>query len=484
MEESGEKALPGYFIERQEQITAFYDGCAETRNSYIEKNRYYYSKMVQLMNFIMEPDKSILHLGSQTGYLLANIAAAKKIGIESSGKLRDIAAKNYPDLVFLQGTADPEAIDGAFDYVLVTNASEMVDPLSTLNNLRQGIAPGGRLILQTYNRLWEPMIWLAAKLGLKFPQPDQNWLSVSELSNILRLAGYDLLKVHRKFLFPFKLPFISYLLNDILGKLPLLNRLCISTVLVCRPIPARQAPETCSVSVIVPCRNEVGNVAAAIKRIPEMGSHTEIIFCDDKSTDGTAEEVLHQMAAHPDRDIKLYPGPGICKAQNVFAGFDQAQCDIVMILDADLTTMPEELPHFFSVLAEGHADFVNGSRLVFPMQGEAMRTFNIVGNKFFSKAFTFILGQPISDTLCGTKVFWRKDWPRIKPLTGTWGVEDKWGDFDLLFSASKLNLKIVDLPVHYVERVSGETKMNKRIANGLRMLAMCWAAWRKLVLAA
>ena len=185
------------------------------------------------------------------------------------------------------------------------------------------------------------------------------------------------------------------------------------------------------------------------------------------------------QALYPQRDIKLVAGPGICKARNVYTGFDAAKGDVLMILDADLAVMPEELPYFLEVLATNRAEFVNGSRMVYPVPREAMKLANMIGNQFFSWAFTFLLGERVKDTLCGTKVIWRNDWQRIRPLIDTWGKEDRWGDYELLFGASKLNLRISDLPVHYQERVYGTTKMNKRLKNGLIMLAFCWAGLKK-----
>jgi glycosyltransferase involved in cell wall biosynthesis len=224
----------------------------------------------------------------------------------------------------------------------------------------------------------------------------------------------------------------------------------------------------------------VGNVQHAIKRIPSMGKHTEILFCDDKSTDGTADEVRRMQALYPGKDIRLIEGPGICKAENVWTGFRAARGDVLMILDADLAVMPEELPIFFRVLVTGRGDFVNGSRLVYPMPHLAMKFANTIGNKFFGVLFSVLLDQRIKDTLCGTKVLWRKDWLRMEQNLGNWGVRDLWGDYELLFGASKLNLEIVEVPVHYQERIHGVTKMTKVVSNGLRMLRICWHAWHRL----
>jgi glycosyltransferase involved in cell wall biosynthesis len=244
-------------------------------------------------------------------------------------------------------------------------------------------------------------------------------------------------------------------------------------------VAPREEPDV-SVSVIIPCRNEAGNIRPAAERIPAMGSHTEILFCDDKSTDGTAEEVREMQRRRPDKDIRLVDGPGICKAENVWNGFRAARGDVLMILDADLAVMPEELPFFFRALVAGHGEFINGSRLVYPMQELAMKFANILGNKFFSLVFSFLLDQRIKDTLCGTKVLWRKDWLRLEPYLGNWGMQDLWGDYELLFGASKLHLDIVEVPVHYQERIHGVTKMTRVVSNGWRMLRICWHAWLRL----
>jgi glycosyltransferase involved in cell wall biosynthesis len=234
---------------------------------------------------------------------------------------------------------------------------------------------------------------------------------------------------------------------------------------------------------VIPCKDERGNIEDAIRRIPELGKATEIIFCDDKSTDGTPDEVKRVQALYPLRNIRLVQGPGICKSKNVWTGFDVAAGDVLAILDADLTTMPEELLYFIDAITSGTGEFINGSRLVYPVPRAAMKSANMVGNKFFGLVFSYLLNQRVKDTLCGTKVLWRRDWERLKPFRDTWGIEDRWGDYELLFGASKLNLRIIDLPVHYQERIYGTTKMTKVFQNGLIMLKMCWHGFLKLKLA-
>jgi glycosyltransferase involved in cell wall biosynthesis len=317
---------------------------------------------------------------------------------------------------------------------------------------------------------------------MKVPRTEQNWLSIADVRNLLTLAGFEALETHRIVLLPKYIPLLSGFLNRFCARLPFLSKLCMTQVVVARMLPPPISPGELSVSVVIPCKNEKGNVEEAVRRIPELAGRTEILFCDDQSTDGTAEEVLRVQAAYPDKNIRLECGPGVCKSRNVWTGFNAATGDILMILDADLTTIPEELPYFIDVIASGQAEFVNGSRLVYPVPKGAMNGANMLGNKFFSVAFTYLLGQRVKDTLCGTKVLWRNDWERIKPFLGTWGTEDRWGDYELLFGAAKLNLKILDLPVHYQERIYGSTKMTKVFRNGLVMLKMCWHGFLKLKL--
>jgi glycosyltransferase involved in cell wall biosynthesis len=249
-------------------------------------------------------------------------------------------------------------------------------------------------------------------------------------------------------------------------------------VIVARPKPEPKPESDVTVSIIIPCRNERDNVPLAVERIPEMGAHTEILFCDDKSTDGTPDEVERMIKAYPNRDIRLVHGPGICKAENVWTGFRAARGDVLMVLDGDLAVMPEELPYFLRALLSGSGEFVNGSRLVYPARKHAMKFANMIGNKLFGLTFSFLLDQRIKDTLCGTKVLWRRDWKRLESNLGSLGVKDLWGDYELLFGAAKLHLQICEVPVHYQERLYGTTKMTRVFSNGARMLNICFHAWR------
>ena len=456
------------------------DAIAEHRDDWIRSNRYYYDRLKRLLRFIVERSQRVLEVRCQTGHLLAAVEPARGVGVEIGQAMVECARRSYPELHFVQ--SDPEKLDlgEKFDYILFSNIFDTVDILRAFVQIRRHCEPPTRLVVINYNQLWQPILELASKLGLRSRFVEPNWVSEYDVHGFLNLAGFRVIRTHRLILFPRWIPLVSDLLNDYVAKLPGFRRLCMMQVLVARLQPEPEHEQDVTVSLVIPCRNERGNVEPAIERIPEMGKHTEIIFCDDRSTDGTDDEVRRVQTLYPDRDIRLVTGPGICKAENVWAGFRAARCDVLMILDADMAVMPEDLPDFFRTLISHRGEFVNGSRLVYPMPRQAMKFANMIGNKLFGMVFSFLLDQQIKDTLCGTKVFWRKDWLRLERILGSWGIKDLWGDYELLFGASRLHLEIVEVPVHYQERIYGVTKMTNVFSNGLRMLRICCRVWHRL----
>jgi 2-polyprenyl-3-methyl-5-hydroxy-6-metoxy-1,4-benzoquinol methylase len=479
---------PAALEERRERTRDQLAKIAARRESWINRNKYYYELLNRLFRFLVEPEKKVLSVRCGTGNLLAVVRPSNGKGIEICQEIVEIAQQRNPSFEFAVAFPDKQEFqeafkpDETFDYILFNDIGDTVDVLQALRNLRPLCKRHTRVLVTTYNRLWEPFVTFAEWVGMKVPRTEQNWLSTTDIRNLLKLAGFEALETHRIVLLPKYLPLLSGFLNRFCARLPFLSKLCMTQVVVARMLPPPVVPEELAVSVVIPCKNEKGNVEDAVRRIPPLAGRTELIFCDDQSTDGTAEEVLRVQSRYPEKNIRLEHGPGVCKSRNVWTGFDAATGDILMILDADLTTIPEELPYFVDVIVSGQAEFVNGSRLVYPVPKGAMNGANMLGNKFFSVAFTYLLGQRVKDTLCGTKVLWRSDWERIKPMLGRWGTEDRWGDYELLFGAAKLNLKILDLPVHYQERIYGSTKMTKVFRHGLVMLKMCWHGFLKLKL--
>ena len=459
---------------KQQQATA------ARRDRWIRSNHYFYDRIKRLLRFIVEPGKRVLDVRCETGHLLASVRPSYGVGVEISDAMVLYARQRHQHLQFVQADAEDLELNEKFDYILFHHIFDTVDILRAFERLREHCTSDTRLVVINYNQLWQPILEVASKIGLRSVFVEPNWVTDQDVNGFLRLAGFRPVRMHRLILFPKWIPLLSSLLNDFFGRLPGLRRLCLMQITVARPRPEPASERDVTVSVIVPCRNEVGNIQSAAARIPCMGKNTEILFCDDKSTDGTPAEIRRLQKLYLDKTIRLIEGPGICKAENVWTGFRAASGDVLMILDADLSVMPEELPMFLHALVSGEGEFVNGSRLVYPPQRYAMKFTNMIGNKLFGLTFSFLLDQRIKDTLCGTKVLWRNGWLRVERNLGHWGIKDLWGDYELLFGAAKLHLEIVEVPVHYQERIYGVTKMSKVFSNGLRMLGICWHAWRRL----
>ena len=348
-----------------------------------------------------------------------------------------------------------------------------------LESLQGAMAAETRLTVVFYSALWRPLLALASRLGLRRRAATDNWVSPEDVVNLLALSGFEQVRIERKVLMPLPLPLIAWLCNRLLAPLPLLNSLCLVNIVMAR---ARKPPPAAppSVSVVVPARNEAGNIPAILARLPPMGPHDEVIFIEGHSSDGTYEAIERAIAAYcgPLR-LQLARQTGSGKGDAVRAGFALAGNEIVMILDADLTVPPEELPRFYRVIAEGRGEFVNGSRLVYPLEAHAMRFANLIANKLFALVFSFLLGQRFKDTLCGTKALSRAHYQAIAANRARFGDFDPFGDFDLLFGAALLGLKFIEVPVHYRERTYGTTNI-QRWRHGLLLARMVAFAARKL----
>ncbi len=472
---------------------------APSRDRWRRKNHYYYESLERLFRFLVPADKRVLELGCGTGELLAALSPSQGLGVDFAEGMINIAEPRFgSDRVSFQvGDAESFVPDNVYDYIVLSDLlgenSDVWDMFRTIHGYSDSHT---RVVTSYFNPMWEPVLRFGERIGLKMPQDHQNWLSVDDVENLFAISGFEVIKSGRRLLFPRRIPLISELLNRFVANLPLINRLCMVNYTVARPIkphPDNNA-DAPGVSVIIPCRNEKGNIRNSIIRVPEMGSSTEIIYVDGNSNDGTVEEIESVMAEFGDgKKIRLIhqvpPGSEdgrdhgrmlkLGKGDAVRKGFAAASEDIVMILDADLTVMPEELPRFYDALVSNRAEFINGTRLVYPMERDAMRTLNKIANRFFALAFSWILGQRIKDTLCGTKVLYRKDYLEIAAGRTYFGEFDPFGDFDLLFGAAKLNLRVMDMPIHYAERVSGDIKI-ERFRHGLLLLKMCGFAALKL----
>ncbi len=426
-------------------------------------------------------DASVLDVGCGTGDLLASLPNHQRVGIASLAEVAAEARRRHPEITVVDAEDQVLPAGRLFDAVICNRLCHSVtDIRRLLVDLRERVSERGRIYLVAYNLLWEVPTRLAESTGFKLPAPTSNWLSHSDLENLYDIVGLEAVRFEDRMLVPARLAGLGTLLNRYVGKLPVCQRLSMYRIYALRRREhVREAPKV-SVSIVVPARNEAGNIAAAVARTPILGSHTELIFVEGGSSDGTWDVITSTLKSYRGPlDLSAYRQQGKGKGDAVRQGFAKARGDILMILDADLTVPPEELSVFYDVIAGGMGDFVQGTRLVYPMDPGAMRFLNKLGNMAFSQLFTYLLQQPIKDTLCGTKVLWRRDYQRIAAARHVFGDFDPFGDFDLIFGAARLNLKIVEVPVRYRERVYGETNIS-RWKHGWLLLQMSSVAARKL----
>jgi hypothetical protein len=335
-----------------------------------------------------------------------------------------------------------------------------------------------RLVIAYFSNLWAPVLRVAQRFGQQMPQGEQNWLSGRDLADILELSDFEAVRVDARQIVPKRLGGFGLWVNRFIGTLPGFPAVALRSYVVARS--RRTAPPTWpSATVVIPCRNEAGNVGPAVERIPPFCEDIEILFVEGHSQDGTLHEIERVIDRHPDLDIKVVTQDGVGKGDAVRKGFESARGEILMILDADLTTPPEDLPKFYDVVVTGKGELAMGTRLVYPMEDDAMRTLNVLGNRIFSFLFSWLLNQRITDTLCGTKVLSRHHYEQIKEGRPYFGEFDPFGDFDLIFGAARLSLKIVEVPVRYRARAYGTTQIS-RFRHGWLLFRMVLVAYGKL----
>jgi len=452
----------------QQTRIAHWDTIARRRDTWQGMGRWYHQRLADIFRFHVGSNLSVLELGCADGRLLAALQPARGVGVDFSEEMICRAQTRYSHLEFIHADVhDLSALHETFDVIILSDlVNDLWDVQHVLEQVKRFCHSRTRLILNFYSRLWQLPLDLAQWSNLATPNLYQNWLTREDLHALLRLAGFESIRTTQEVLMPLPLGGFA---NRFLVRLWPFRALALSNLIIARPVLER-AKEP-KVSVVIAARNEAGNIKAIFERTPKMGRETELIFVEGHSQDDTYAAIEREMTAHPTTPSLLLKQPGIGKADAIRAGFDRATGDVLMILDADLTVPPEDLPRFYEALVSGKGEFINGVRLVYPMEQEAMRTMNFIGNKFFSMAFSWLLGQSIKDTLCGTKVLWKKDYEQIVANRFYFGDFDPFGDFDLIFGAAKLSLKIVDLPIRYRERTYGTTNIS-RWKHGLLLFRM------------
>lgn len=444
---------------------------------------YYHELLQHYYRFLIPPNLRVLELGCGHGNLLAALQPAFGVGVDFSNAMLKFARQKHTQLLFIQADAHNLPIKEKFDVIILSDLlNDLWDVQDVLEKLLPLTHSGTRLVLNTYNNLWRVPLAIIRRLGLGANLLEQNWLTPHDVYNLLELAGFEII-CHRPFiLLPLNVPVVSKLFNRYLTNLLPFSWLVLSNFITARPKPShdrKHSDKGISVSVIIPARNESGNIESILKRVPNLGIKTELIFVEGHSKDNTYETILNMIQHNPDRKCKVFRQQGNGKGDAVRLGFEKADGEILVILDADLSVPPEDLKRFVAALISGKGEFINGVRLVYPLEDQSMRFFNMVGNKFFSLAFSWLLGQPIKDTLCGTKVLWKKDYIKISRNRDYFGNFDPFGDFDLLFGAAKLNLKIIEIPVRYRSRTYGTTNID-RWQHGWLLLKMVFFAAKRI----
>ncbi|HYX05254.1 MAG TPA: glycosyltransferase [Bacteroidales bacterium] len=457
---------------------AYFNETATKRVKWKRRNSFYHKSLNKYFSFIIPAGSKVLEIGCGDGELLNAVKPSHGVGVDFSEASIAIAREKFPNLHFLVDNAEDLHLTEKFDYIILSDlVGSLEDVQKAFSNLKQVSYSHTRIVLSYYNFIWEPFLKFAEWSGLKMKQPRQNWLTTGDIKGLLEVEDFESITINRKLLLPVFIPLLNLIFNKFLANLPLLNQLTLTFIITARM--KEKHTKDHSVSILVPARNEKGNIENAIKRTPEFGTSQQFIFVEGNSSDGTWEEMQRVQKVYPDHDIFIMKQSGKGKGNAVREGFDKATGDILMILDADLTMPPEDLPKYYRALVENKGEFINGSRLVYPQDKEAMRFLNLMGNKFFSWFFTYLLGQRLRDTLCGTKVLFKKDYEIIKRNRNFFGDFDPFGDFDLIFGAAKLNFRIIEIPIRYRERAYGSTQIS-RFKHGWLLIKMSLFAARKM----
>jgi SAM-dependent methyltransferase len=442
--------------------------------------RGYHHRLKQVYKQLVPTGARVLEIGCGRGDLLASLSPRLGVGVDFSSKAIEAARDAHTRLTFVQADAHrlPFA-EADFDYIILSDlANDLWDVQGTFEEVRRVAATGTHVIINVYSRVWEYPLSILKRLQLSRPMLPQNWLTVADLFSLLRLAGLEPIRNWPEVLLPLRIPLVEPVLNRFIARIWPLYFIDLSNFLFAK-LEEPHLSSRPTVSVIVPARNEAGRIQEIVDRVPQMGSSTEIIFVEGHSVDHTLDAIAEAIRTRRERQVSVLKQVGEGKGDAVRLGFEHSSGDILMILDADLTVAPEDLPRFYDALVKGRAELANGVRLVYPMEDRAMRLANLFANKSFGYLFSWILGQPVKDTLCGTKALWRHDYDAIARNRAYFGEFDPFGDFDLLFGAAKLGLKITDIPIRYRERTYGTTNI-RRWRHGLLLCRMVIIGARRL----
>ena len=446
----------------------------DKRLKFIQKKNFLFNEISNFINNCIDNSKSIFIFCAGNSLISKNIKS-NKIFIKEIDQKYEI--KYNPNVHYTSETQHENI--SKCDTILIADIEHQSNPTSNLLNLSKIIKDDAKIIILSKNLIWMIFIKIL-KLFFNFSPLKNNFLPSSYLNNLYSSCNLEVVRSEKLIALPIYIPLITNFLNR-LFRLPLLNIFCLSNVTILKNInQTYYDKEEKKISFIIPCKNEENNIKLFEKEIIENNQSYEYLFGDDNSSDNTDEEIDKLSKKLPDNKIIKYKGPGICKSENVYKGIEHASGDIIIIYDADLTVSFKDIEFSLNILKNTNADFINCTRMIYPQKDGAMKLFNFIGNSFFASLFSLLFKKKITDTLCGTKIFYKNDWNKIKKDISKWGMKDLWGDFDLLIGAYKNNLKITEVPVTYYERKEEGTKMTSLLSNALRMLFIVLSSYYKL----
>jgi hypothetical protein len=359
-------------------------------------------------------------------------------------------------------------INDKYDLIVITDLFELTDDIYSILKFTKSILTNdGKLLVISVNPKWNRILKLFEILKLKTNTSNRSYIHPKKIGNIARSTGFDVNQYYSRQIFPFFLFGIGKVLNKILEFLLLYFNVGIKNYLLFGV--SNNEKKSYTKSIIIPAKNEEKNLVPLLKRIPSFNENYELIVVYGHSHDNTEQVALNLQDTFNEIDITVFKQSKNGKANAVWEAVDKAKYDLIAILDSDISVDPETLFDFFEILESGNADFVNGTRLIYPMEDKAMRAINTWGNKIFQFLISIVIGQNLTDSLCGTKVFKKSNIKKIKVWQDTISAKDPFGDFDLLFSSAFSGDKILEYPVHYRARVYGETQIS-RFKDGYKLI--------------
>ncbi len=422
---------------------------------FINSKTFYKRHMNEIMSLIPEEKSALSLVNSKSSFRnhpssLETILVDPEVGLN----IESIAFKNKK-----------------YKTIILTDLFEVsTDILELLSMVNKLLGKDGIIVICSINQKWNRILNLFERLNLKDGNQKRLFINSTIVLNIAKVTGLEFVTQRNKQIFPFRMLGLGSLINNILEILFFPFSFGIRIYSILNQQEKFNEEKKYSKSIIIPAKNEEKNLKPLLNQIPELEEDHEIILAIGDSEDKTYEvaKEIKEARCWP-FEVKVIKQTGKGKANAVWEAVEEASKEVIIILDADISVNPETIVQFNSVIDTGKASFVNGTRLIYGMESGAMRIVNNLGNRIFQYIVSIIIGQKITDSLCGTKVFFRKDFNKIKLWKELVQMKDPFGDFDMIFTAGYFGLKILEIPVRYQARVYGVTQI-KRFRDGYKLI--------------